>query len=181
MPKNPIGLRPLGAMIIEIRGARVMLDSDLAELYGVSTGRLNEAVRRNVRRFPEDFMFQVTQEEFAGLISQFAISSIRSRGGRRTMPRVFTQEGVAMLSGVLHSSRAIAANVEIMRAFVRLRRIYGEHAELVRRLDDLEARYDKHFKVVFDAIRALMEPPAVRSGRARFPQGPAGGQEARPR
>jgi len=112
-------------------------------------------------------MFQVTQEEFAGLISQFAISNIRSRGGRRTMPRVFTQEGVAMLSGVLHSSRAIAANVEIMRAFVRLRRIYGEHAELVRRLDDLEARYE-HFKVVFDAIRALMEPPAVRSREIGF-------------
>ncbi|HEV8470862.1 MAG TPA: ORF6N domain-containing protein [Candidatus Limnocylindria bacterium] len=150
-------------MIIEIRGARVLLDSDLADLYGVSTGRLNEAVRRNIRRFPDDFMFQLTQEESANLISQFAISSIRSHGGRRTMPRVFTQEGVAMLSGVLHSSRAITANVEIMRAFVRLRRIYGEHAELVRRLDDLEGRHDAQFKVVFDAIRALMKPPAVPS------------------
>jgi len=146
--------------IVEVRGQRVLLDADLAELYGASTRRLNEAVRRNASRFPDDFMFRVTPEELGRLLSQARIPRATSRGGRRTLPRAFTQEGVAMLSSVLHSPRAVEVNVEIMRAFVRLRRAYGEHAELAQRLDELERRYDKRFKDVFDAIRALMEPPS---------------------
>jgi len=146
--------------IAEVRGQRVLLDADLAELYGVSTRRLNEAVRRHASRFPDDFMFRLTPEELGGLVSQARIPRATSRGARRTFPRAFTQEGVAMLSSVLHSPRAVAVNVEIMRAFVGLRRAYGEHAELAQRLDALEKRYDKRFKAVFDAIRALMEPPS---------------------
>jgi ORF6N domain-containing protein len=149
--------------IVEVRGQRVLLDADLAELYGVPTRRVNEAVRRNPTRFPEDFMFTLTRKELGDLVESSAIASPTLRGGRRTLPRAFSQEGVAMLSSVLHSPRAIAVNVEIMRAFVRLRRIHAEHADLARRLDALELRYDKQFKTVFDAIRALMEPlPAAR-------------------
>jgi|SRR5438552_2731753 len=147
--------------IIEVRGQRVLLDSDIADLYGVSTRRVNEAVRRNPTRFPDDFMFTLTKKELGDLVLRSSIATPTRRGGRRTLPRAFTQEGVAMLSSVLHSSRAVAVNVEIMRAFVRLRRIHGEHADLARRLDALELRYDKQFKTVFDAIRALMEEPAL--------------------
>jgi hypothetical protein len=142
--------------IHEVRGLRVLLDFDLAALYGVTTKRLNEAVRRNLMRFPADFAFRLTPEEVANLRSRFATSRW---GGTRYAPRAFTEQGVAMLSGLLNSPTAVAVNVEIMRAFVRLRRIHGEHAELARRIDALEARYNKSFKVVFDAIRALMEPP----------------------
>lgn len=134
-----------------------MLDSDLARLYGVSTGRLNEAVSRNVERFPADFMFQLTPAEFADLRSQFAIAS--SHGGRRTPPRAFTEQGVAMLSSVLRSTRAVRVNIEMMRAFVRLRRMLSGHAELARKLEALEKRHDGLFKVVFDALRQLMMPP----------------------
>jgi hypothetical protein len=135
-----------------------MLDSDLAMLYGVPTRRLNEQVRRNVRRFPADFMFQLTNEEFETLRSQFAISR-QTHGGRRYLPLAFTEQGVAMLSSVLRSERAIQVNVEIMRTFVRLRRMALSHADLARRLDALESKYDTQFKEVFDAIRQLMEPP----------------------
>jgi ORF6N domain-containing protein len=138
-----------------LRGQRVILDRDLAALYGVPTAALNQAVSRNPRRFPDDFAFRVTQEESAQLKSQFVTSR---RGGPRKSARAFTEQGVAMLSSVLNNPRAIAVNVEIIRAFVRLRRIHGEHAGLARRIDDLESRYDTSFKVVFDAIRALMEP-----------------------
>ena len=144
--------------IREVRGLRVLLDFDLAALYGVSTKSLNQAVRRNSMRFPPDFAFRLTPEEVANLKSQFATSRW---GGTRYAPRAFTEQGVAMLSGVLNSPTAVAVNVEIMRAFVTLRRVHGEHAELARRIDELEARYDESFKVVFDAIRALMEPPAT--------------------
>ncbi|TMG40612.1 MAG: ORF6N domain-containing protein [Chloroflexi bacterium] len=146
--------------IREVRGLRVLLDFDLAALYGVTTKRLNEAVRRNPARFPPDFAFRLTPEEVANLRSQFATSRW---GGTRYAPRAFTEQGVAMLSGVLNSPTAVAVNVEIMRAFVTLRRVHGEHAELARRIDELEARYDESFKVVFDAIRALMEPPAKKA------------------
>jgi hypothetical protein len=135
-----------------------MLDSDLAKLYGVPTRRLNEQVRRNIRRFPADFMFQLTNEEFETLRSQFAISR-RTHGGRRYLPLAFTEQGVAMLSSVLRSERAIQVNIEIMRTFVRLRRMAMSHADLARRLDALESKYDAKFKEVFDAIRQLMEPP----------------------
>jgi hypothetical protein len=136
-----------------------MLDSDLAKLYGVPTGRLNEQVQRNRRRFPPDFMFQLTKEEEGLLRSQIATLK-RGRGQhRKYQPHVFTEQGVAMLSSVLRSERAIQVNIEIMRTFVRLRRMAMSHADLARRLDVLESRYDAKFKEVFDAIRQLMEPP----------------------
>jgi hypothetical protein len=151
-------LPDLEQLILLLRGHRVMLDSTLATLYGVETKRLIEAVRRNIERFPGDFMFQLTAEEFAALRTQIATSNA-GRGGRRSPPYAFTEQGVAMLSGVLRSQRAIRVNLEIMRAFVRLRQLLAGNAELGRRLDDLEQRYDKQFKVIFDAIRQLMLPP----------------------
>jgi hypothetical protein len=138
-----------------VRGHKVMLDQDLAVLYGVSTTRLNEQVRRNSERFPSDFMFQLTSEEAEHLRSQFATSSWR-HGGRRFLPLAFTEQGVAMLSGVLNSRRAVRVNVEIMRTFVKLRQILSSHADLARKLEELEKKYDSQFRVVFDAIRELM-------------------------
>jgi len=143
--------------ILLLRGHKVMLDSDLAALYGVETKRLVEAVKRNLDRFPADFMFQLTKGEFDVLRSQFTTSS--SWGGRRYPPYAFTEQGVAMLSSVLRSARAIQVNIEIMRAFVRLREIVASHADLARKLEALEKKYDSQFKVVFDAIRQLMAPP----------------------
>ena len=140
------------------RGHKVMLDSDLAELYEVSTRRLNEQVKRNVARFPADFMFQLSEEEAENLRSQFATSSA-SHGGRRYLPYVFTEQGVAMLSSVLHSERAIQVNIAIMRTFVKLRQMLASNAELARKLAAMEKKYDTQFKVVFDAIRQLMTPP----------------------
>lgn len=141
-----------------IRDQRVLLDSDLAELYEVPTRRLNEQVRRNLKRFPDDFMFQLTSEEAESLRSQFATSK-QGRGGRRYAPYVFTEQGVAMLSSVLNSERAIEVNIAIMRAFVRLREMLGTHKELAQKLAEMEKKYDAQFRVVFDAIRQLMEPP----------------------
>ena len=135
-----------------------MLDRDLAELYGVATSHLNRAVRRNRKRFPEDFMFKLTQKEAKNLICQIGISSVY-HGGRRFLPSVFTEQGVAMLSSVLKSQRAIDVNIAIMRAFVRLRELLSSNAELARKLDELEMKYDAQFRVVFDAIRQLMTPP----------------------
>lgn len=134
-----------------------MVDADLAGLYGVETRALTQAVRRNRDRFPDDFMFQLTDEEFEDLRSQTVITS--QWGGRRTRPYVFTEQGVAMLSSVLRSDRAVQVNIEIMRAFVRLRRLLASNAELERRLDELEERYDQQFRAVFDTIRELMRPP----------------------
>jgi hypothetical protein len=150
--------------IVILRGQKVMLDSDLAALYGVPTRRLNEQVRRNLKRFPTDFMFELTPKEIGALRSQFATSK-HGRGGRRYAPLVFTEQGVAMLSSVLHSERAVQVNIEIMRAFVRLRRMLASHSDLARRLDALEQRYDIQFKAVFDAIRELMSPPVTRRRR----------------
>jgi len=135
-----------------------MLDRDLASLYGVETGALNRAVKRNLQRFPQDFMFQLTTDESDFLRCQIGISK-RGRGGRRFLPYVFTERGVAMLSTVLNSERAVLVNIEIMRAFVKLREILGSNVELSRRLDELESKYDKQFRVVFDAIRQLMATP----------------------
>lgn len=143
--------------IFLVRGHKVMLDSDLAELYEVPTKRLNEAVRRNRDRFPEDFMLELTAEEAESLRSQFATSNV-GRGGRRYAPYVFTEQGVAMLSSVLRSERAVQVNIAIMRAFVRLRELLSTHADLARKLEDLERKYDRQFKAVFDAIRELMRP-----------------------
>jgi hypothetical protein len=135
-----------------------MLDADLAELYGVKTKILNKAVKRNLDRFPEDFMFQLNNQEVQRLRFQIGTSKT-GRGGTRYLPYAFTEQGVAMLSGVLASPRAIKVNVEIMRAFVRLRKILASHTELARKLEGLEKKYDSQFKVVFDAIRQLMAPP----------------------
>ena len=142
--------------IYVIRGQKVMLSSHLAELYGVEPRALVQAVKRNRERFPEDFMFQLKREEFNNLKSQIWISTWG--GVRRATPYAFTEQGVAMLSGVLRSKRAIRVNVEIMRTFVRLRQILASQPDLARRLDELEAKYDAQFKVVFDAIRELMSP-----------------------
>jgi phage regulator Rha-like protein len=147
-----------------------MHDADLAELYGVETRALIEAVKRNIERFPQDFMFQLNQDEFHILKSQFVIPS-SGWGGRRTPPYAFTEQGVAMLSSVLRSKRAMQVNVEIMRAFVRLRKMLGSHADLARKLAALEKKYDTQFKVVFDAIRQLMTPPEPKKRRIGFRTG----------
>jgi len=131
-----------------------MLDADLAALYQVPTKALVQAIKRNLRRFPADFMFQLTNEEYSFLRSQFVTS--KGRGGRRYLPYAFTEQGIAMLSSVLKSERAILVNIEIMRAFVRLRKILATHADLARKIVALEKKYDVQFKVVFDAIRQLM-------------------------
>ena len=143
--------------ILSIRGLKVMLDSDLAELYEVETKALNRAVRRNNSRFPPDFMFQLTPQESEDLRCQLGTSN-PGRGGRRYQPLAFTEQGVAMLSGVLRSSRAIQVNIAIMRAFVKLRQILATHEDLSRRLEEMESRYDSQFRAVFDAIGELMAP-----------------------
>ncbi len=162
--KNIIKARqlPVTAEVIErhiylIRNEKVMLDSDLAKLYGVTTRRLNEQVRRNLKRFPDDFMFQLTSEEEESLRSQIATSK-KGRGGRRYAPYVFTEQGVAMLSSVLNSDQAIEVNIAIMRAFVKLREMLATHKELAQKLEKMEKQYDAQFRIVFDAIRELMQP-----------------------
>ena len=154
--------------IVRLRGQNVMLDADLARLYGVETKTLNQAVRRNISRFPSDFMFQLEPDEAAALRSQFVTLNVRRGSHRKYAPYAFTEQGVAMLSSVLRSPRAIAVNVEIMRAFVQLRRILDSNAELARKLADLERKYDGKFKVVFEAIRQLMAPPATYGKRIGF-------------
>jgi len=151
--------RRIEACIFNLRGQPVLLDMDLAALYEVETKVLIQAVKRNLSRFPDDFMFQWSAEEFAGLRSQIVTSN---RGGRRYPPFAFTEQGVAMLSSVLSSPRAILVNIQIMRSFVRLRRLLGSNEELARKLGALERKYDVQFRVVFDAIRELMALPAPR-------------------
>ena len=150
-----------------IRGHKVMLDSDLAEMYDVATKVLLQAVKRNLNRFPADFMFQLNYQEVAALRSQF-VTSKSGRGGRRYPPYAFTEQGVAMLSSVLNSERAIEVNIHIMRAFVKLRKMIASHKDLARRLDDLEKKYDAQFRVVFDAIRQLMIPPEPKRKKIGF-------------
>src|SRR5262245_21999433 len=146
-----------------IRGHKVIFDTDLAELYGVTTGNLNLAVRRNPKRFPQDFMFQLSGQETRSLLLQNARA--KGRGGRRTPPYAFTEQGVAMLSSVLNSERAIEVNIAIMRAFVRLRAMLASHADLARRLEKLEQKYDEQFTEVFEAIREMMTPEPVPPAR----------------
>lgn len=150
--------------ILVLRHRKVMLDSDLAGLYGVETRVLIQAIRRNQDRFPEDFMFQLTQKELNALRSQSVISNV-GRGGRRYRPYVFTEEGVAMLSTVLRSSQAIHVSIAIMQAFVKLRELLSTQKDLVKKLDNLEQKYDAQFKVIFDAIRQLMAPPVPKNKR----------------
>jgi ORF6N domain-containing protein len=153
-----------------IRGQKVMIDTDLAELYGVPTFRLNEAVRRNRKRFPADFMFQLNKKESESLTSQFAISK-KGRGGRRTLPYAFTEQGVAMLSSVLNSERAIEVNIVIMRAFVKLRQTLESNEELNRRFAAVIrklATHDKYFSVIFDELKKLTSPPTLHPRRIGF-------------
>jgi hypothetical protein len=151
--------------ILLLRGHKVMLDSDLAELYGVTTKVLVQAVKRNRERFPDDFMFQLSKAEFSILRSQFVTSSW---GGRRYAPFAFTEQGVSMLSSILQSKRAIQVNVQIMRTFVRLRQMIASQESLARKLNDLEKKYDAQFRVVFDAIRQLMVQPEPREKKIGF-------------
>lgn len=143
--------------IFMFHGERVLLDQDLAGLYGVETKVLLQSVRRNATRFPADFMFQLTPEEWAVLRSQ-TVTSKPGRGGRRYAPYAFTEQGVAMLSSVLNSEQAIQVNIAIMRAFTQLRRMLSTHADLARKLEALEKKYDHQFRAVFDALRELMKP-----------------------
>jgi hypothetical protein len=145
--------------ILIIRGERVMIDADLAEIYGVNTSRLNEQVKRNLSRFPKDFMFQLTQLEWKNLMSHFAISSW---GGRRKLPYVFTEHGAVMLASVLNSPIAVRASIQVVRAFVKLREVLNTHKELALKLQLLENKsdtHDKEIRVLFEAIKQLMQPP----------------------
>jgi len=154
--------------IFLIRGHKVMLDKDLATLYGVTTGNLNKAVSRNIDRFPDDFMIQLTDEEFKNLIFQFGISSW---GGTRKLSRVFTEQGIAMLSSVLKSKRAIHVNIAIMRVFVKLKEILSTHKELSGKLTELEnkiERHDEEIHTIFEAIRQLMKPPDTNKQKIGF-------------
>jgi hypothetical protein len=161
--------------IFLIREQKVMLDEDLSILYGVETRALVQAVKRNIRRFPEDFMFRLTADETAGLRSQIVISNV-GRGGRRYLPYAFTEQGVAMLSSVLRSERAVAVNVEIMRAFVRLRHILATHKDLARRMADLERgfthkskEHEEHIRNIYGILEALTNPPEPpKKGRIGF-------------
>ena len=158
LPAVPVEL--IERRIYLIRGQKVMLDSDLAELYGVTTGNLNLAVRRNKTRFPDDFMFRLNAEETQSLLLQFARA--KTRGGRQTPPYAFTEQGVAMLSSVLRSERAVQVNIVIMRAFVKLREMLATHKDLAQKLEALEKTYDAKFKAVFEAIYRLINQPIPR-------------------
>ena len=165
--ENLMPIERIENRIFLIRGQKVMLDRDLAGLYGVGTRDLNKAVRRNLERFPDDFMFQLTKEEIVNLMFQFGTSSLKSQfvtsswGGHRKPPYVFTEQGVAMLSSVLKSDRAIQVNILIMRAFVKIKQALATHKEVSRKLNELEQRLDRNDRqiiAIFDAIRKMVEP-----------------------
>ncbi|MCX5846777.1 MAG: ORF6N domain-containing protein [Deltaproteobacteria bacterium] len=164
--KSLIPVEIIEKKILLLRGEKVMLDADLAELYAVETKMLIRAVKRNIDRFPSDFMIQLDKEEFKNLRFQFGTPSLW--GGRRYPPYAFTEQGVAMLSSVLNSERAVQVNIAIMRTFVKLREMIASHKDLAKRLDALEKKYDAQFKVVFDAIRQLMEPAKTKRRRIGF-------------
>jgi phage regulator Rha-like protein len=155
--RNLTPIEKIEKLIFLVRGQKIMLSTHLAELYGVESRVLVQAVKRNIERFPEDFMFQLSDGEFENLKSQFVISSWG--GMRRAKPYAFTEQGVAMLSSVLRSKRAVQVNIEIMRSFVKLREMLAAHKELDRKLTELERKYDDQFKIVFEAIHQLMAPP----------------------
>jgi hypothetical protein len=171
-PEPTVTLERIAGRILRLRGENVMLDADLAALYGVETKALNQAVKRNPDRFPADFMFRLTWDEAKGVVllrevdfesrgsaSRSQIVTLNRGANVKFLPHAFAEEGVAMLSSVLRSPRAAQVNVEIMRAFVRMRQVLASHADLAKKLDDLEQRYDRQFRAVFDAIRALMSEP----------------------
>jgi hypothetical protein len=174
--KTLIPLEVIEQRILLIRGQKVMLDADLAALYGVETKQLVRAVKRNIVRFPDDFMFQLSKDEFENMRYHFGTSS--HWGGRRYPPYAFTEHGVAMLSSVLNSFRAVQVNIQIMRTFAKLREIISLNKDLARRLDELEKKYDAQFKIIFDAIRELMRPPEPEPPKKRIgflveePRGP---------
>lgn len=153
-----------------IRSQKVMLDNDLAELYGVETKVLKQQVNRNIERFPEDFMFELTWEETKSLRSQIVTLNTTSKRGRhiKYLPYAFTEQGVAMLSSVLRSKRAIQVNIHIMRTFTKLRTLLSTHKDLQRKIEEMEKKYDQQFRVVFDAIRALITPPAPKRKKIGF-------------
>ena len=144
--------------IFLIRGQKIMLDRDLAKLYGVETRALNQSVKRNIRRFPDDFMFRLNKQEVGTWISQIVISN-RAKKGIRQKPYAFTEHGILMLSSILNSERAIQVNIQIMRTFSKLRQMLETHKELKKKIEEMERKYDGQFKVVFDALRELLAPP----------------------
>jgi hypothetical protein len=152
--KQLLPTEAIAGKIFFIRGQKVMIDRDLAELYGVETRTLKQAVRRNTDRFPSDFMFELTKEEFNDWRSQF-VTSKSDKMGLRYPPMAFAEQGVAMLSSVLKSDRAIQVNIQIMRTFTRLRKMLSTHEELKQKIEDLEKRYDENFQIVFEAIKQL--------------------------
>jgi hypothetical protein len=164
--KSVVPVERIEQAILLIRGQKVMLDADLAKLYGVSTKVLNQAVKRNQRRFPADFMFRLTKHEKKELVTN--CDRFQRLKHSTALPRAFTEQGVAMLSSVLNSDRAIDVNIEIMRAFVRLRQMLAAHKDLARKLAALEKKYDEQFKIVFEAIRELMTPPEKSTKKIGF-------------
>jgi len=171
---NIVPIERIENKIYLIRGQKVMLDKDLAKLYGVKTKVFNQAVQRNIERFPEDFMFQLTWDEADLLRSQIVtLDNLKSKRGKHAkyLPYAFTEQGVAMLSSILRSRRAIHVNIAIMRAFVRLKRILSTHKEVSRKLKELEQKYDKHdsdIRIIFDTIRKLIEPKEEKTKRIGF-------------
>lgn len=161
-----IPLERVEGVILLIRGEKVILDTDLAELYGVETRALIQAVKRNSERFPMDFILQLTGQEFESLRSQLVIS--KRHGGRRYKPYAFTEHGAIMAANVLNSERAVQASVQVVRAFIKLREMLASNAELARKLAELEKKYDSQFKIVFDAIRQLMTPPTSKPKQIGF-------------
>ena len=167
---KPVSPEEITDKIILFRDKKVMLDRDLAKLYGVPTFVLNQAVKRNIDRFPSDFMFRLDKKEAEFLTSQIVISKTEGRGGRRYLPYVFTEQGVAMLSSVLNSKRAIQVNIEIMRAFAKIREMILSYRELQKKINEMEQKYDKNFSAVFEALRELITPPEKPRRRIGFKQ-----------
>jgi len=157
-PLDEVPAIAIESRIYRLRKHNVMLDKDLAMLYQVETKALNRAVLRNLNRFPDDFMFQLTKDEFESLKYHFGTSK-GGRGGTRYLPYAFTEQGIAMLSSVLNSERAIQVNIQIIRTFIKLRHLLRDHKDLWQKVEDIEKKYDKQFKVVFDAIKNILEPP----------------------
>ena len=163
---GPIPTEQIENRILLLRGCKVMLDSDLADLYEVEVKQLKRQVRRNIDRFPADFMFELSKQEYESLKRHFG--TLKRGEHSKYLPYAFTEQGVAMLSSVLRSKRAVRVNIEIMRAFVRLREMLATHKDLARKLEALEKKYDSQFRMVFDAIRALMAPPERSNKRIGF-------------
>jgi len=168
---NLVPVEVIESKIYMVRGRKIMLDRDLAKLYGVKTKVLNQAVKRNKARFPEDFMFQLTKEEAEEILlfsSRSQLVTLKRGQNIKYLPYAFTEQGVAMLSSVLNSERAIQVNIQIMRTFAKLRQILATHEELRRKIEDLERKYDQRFKVIFDAIKALVRPPEEKKLKIGF-------------